>query len=188
MGVVPHGVVGGQRGERGYGGLAGVADGLGGVDGVRGAAPVVRELAYSRAGVFAAQRLERFSDLAMDAGTAGRAEILIQRVLGQRVRETPTAGNVGELADQGGRGCGVEEIEQIIGAEVGDRVEQLEVEISADDRRDGQNLARRFAEARDAGADYFAHTGWERHLREVLRRRPAASVVLGDGAGLGEVA
>src|SRR5450432_4182334 len=121
----------------------------------------------------------------MGAGPAGRAEILIERVLRQRMRETPTAGNIRDLAYQ--RGCrgGVEEIEQIVGAELGDRVEELEVEVATDHRGDGEHLVRAFAESRDTGADYLSHAVGEQHLRQVSRRRPAPGVVLCDSASLG---
>ena len=114
LGEVAQGVAGCERGERGVACPARVVDRLVEVDRLRGAEPVARELADSQTGPVAAELLERLRDLAVRPRPAGRAELLVERVLDERVREVVATRRIGELAHQRRRGGRVKDVEQIV--------------------------------------------------------------------------
>ena len=122
----------------------------------------------------------------MGPGSPDPRQALVQRVLGQSVREAVAARYVRMLAHEGDGGRSVEDFEHPLLAEVGYEVEQVEVEVPSDDRGHGKDPTCLCTEPADAGGDDFSHAVGQHHLGHFPCRRPAATIVLVDGAGLHE--
>ena len=190
LGVVAERVGRGERGERGVAGLAGVADGLGQVDGLGGAEPVAGQLADPCPGAVPAEVFERFGDLPVRPGPAGGTEVLVQGVLDERVREVVAPGRVGELAHQRrGRG-GVEDVEQLVLGRLGRTGEHDRGRSRGRSPRRSTAPARRLVPSRPTRAPITSRTlsGKRRSARAVSSATQRPVGVLGDRAGLGEVA
>ena len=173
--VVAQGVAGRERGERGVAGLARVVDRLVEVDGLRGAEPVAGQLARParRAGHRRGLRALRATWRCARARRVG-TEILVERVLDERVREVVAARRVGELAHQAPRpsrrrGCRAGRPRRSV---VGSG-QHIEVEVATDHRGHRQHPLGVGSEPPDARADHLAHAVGQRHLLRASRRRPS---------------
>ena len=113
LGVVAQRVGWRERGERGIGRLAGVVDRLGQVDRLGGSEPVAGQLTHPGPGPVAAEGFERFGHLPVRPRPAVGAQVVIQRVLDQRVSEAVAPG-LGQLAHQGHGRRSFEDVEQIV--------------------------------------------------------------------------
>ncbi len=122
----------------------------------------------------------------MGPGPPDLWQALVQRVLRQSVGEAVAPRYVRNLAQEGGTGGSVEDVEQLLLAEVGHRVEQVEVEVPSDDRCHGKDPTCLCTEPADPGGDDFSHTVGQHHLGHFPCCRPTATIVLIDGAGLHE--
>jgi hypothetical protein len=70
--------------------------------------------------------------------TAGGAELVVETVLDERVRE-PVPLRTGAFDEYCGAYCGVHDVQQRILIDVGQLGEQAEVELAADHRRQAQD-------------------------------------------------
>ena len=101
-------------------------------------------------------------------------QVLVQRVLDQRVHEAVAAELLLGLADEPGADRTVEQIEQSVLVDVDQPGEHVEVELAADHRGERQRLLGRFAEARDAMRDDLAHARRQAEVVEIAGEHPAA--------------
>ena len=103
-----------ERGQRRVGGLSGVLDGSCQVDGLGGVEPVAGQFAHTCTGPVAAKVLQRLGHHSVRPRPAVRAQVLVQRVLDERVREVVTPVRIGHLAHQRHRRRCFEDVEQVV--------------------------------------------------------------------------
>src|SRR5205807_10155787 len=120
--------------------------------------PVVGELRNACPRLRPQELLECLPDAAMKAGAPGTTEVVVERVIDQRVGEREAARDGRGLNEHGSRHCFFEQLEQleqlVLGA-FADMEEKLCVEVATDHRSGGERLARLIAEPPDAAPDDF---------------------------------
>ena len=128
------------------GGLAGpvtgahrVVDGLVDVAARRGLEPVERELGEVRVGLAARQLLERLSDLAVHPDPARRAELAVERLADERVRELVRARRSGSLAHDLPVERLVEQVEHAVLVVARDLRDDVDREAAGHRGRDGEH-------------------------------------------------
>ena len=130
---------------------------------------------------------EGFGDALVGALAAGGAELVVEAVLGEGVGE-PVAPRGVALGEERGGDAGVEVVEELVLVGVGEQGEEVDVELAADHRRQGQHPQRLVAESLDASADDVADAARQAELVELAGEDPSAVVVEHDPARLAEVA
>ena len=99
------------------------------------------DLTQALGGFVPALRLERLSDLPVKHGAAGEPEILIERVLHERVGECEAPRPVSILRQQRSRNRTLEQIEQPRLGKLEHIEQQIEVEVTPDHRRCAERRA-----------------------------------------------
>ncbi len=158
------------------GGPLGVGDGAVGRP-RPGGAEVPCQLREPRIGTRLVDALDRLADPQVRPRAPGRRELALERGAQQRVRERVAAGRARDLHQQRAAHGRVEDVEQLVLGQAGDRLEQVEVEVAADQRGDAEHGAGVLGQPADAGRDHVAHA--LRHARGGDRR---AVELLADGA------
>ena len=154
------------------------------VDGLGGAAPVAGQFAHPGPGPVPAQVLQCLGHRRWARARRVGPEVLIERVLDEGVGEGVAARGVGLLADQGGVGGGLQDVEELVLGHGDGPGQQVEIEVAPDDRRHRQDAPGVRAEPTDPGADHLAHAVGQRQVVEGSSGHPAPGVVLADGARL----
>ena len=126
-----------------------------------------------------------FRDATVDPGAPARRQVLVQRVLHERVSERVLVGP--DVVHQRGRDGAVEDVEHGVFVRVRDGGEQAEPEVPADHRRGAQRSLGLRAEARNTFADHLAHAH-RQSRRDDLVRGPAPLGPFGDRSGFEEMA
>ncbi len=125
-----------------------------------GGVEVVRE----RDRVAGAHLLQRGADPGVQTRAAQPGDVVVQRVPHERVREPQRPDRGVRLVEDPGPQRGIEDLDQRVLAEPGDRGEHVEGELAADDRRELQHRLRGPGQPRDAAAHDVPHAG--RHLAD----------------------
>ncbi len=161
--AVPHRLLGGEERERPPGRALRVPDGaLDVVDTGHGLEGMVGERGKLGLAGGPVQVLDRQHCLAMAAQALGRAELLVERVADEPVRE-PVAARRPRSGDQHpGRNRRAEPIEELLGRRAGEPHEHRQLELDAEDRREAQHLPHRRCERCAARADRLADAGGKR--------------------------
>ena len=193
----PDRLVVGEPGGGLRGGALGVRDGAVGRP-RPGGAEMPRQLGEPGVGPRAMELLDRLADPQMQPRPPGRRQLGLERRAQQRVGERVAPGRARDLGQQRAAHRGVEHVEQLVLGEAGDALEQLEVEVAADQGGDAEHAAGVLGQPADPGRDDVAHAlGHARvgdpravELRQMARElldeeRVAAGLRVdrGDGAG-----
>ena len=157
----------GEEPERTLAGSHGVLDRLLQLAHRRGDEEVMGKLGEMRLGIGAVEILERQADLAVQQAAALRAEVVVERVSDEPVREAVDAQRRGALdeharADRGAQG-GV----QLGGVAVADALQGVEAKLAPDDRRRAQQLACGLGKRLEAVANRLAHAVGNPHGGDV---------------------
>ena len=167
----------GQRLRRLLGGLHQVADRLALAVEVPAGEEVVRE----RGGGGSQPRpglLERQRDPVVQPHAAARALALVEHLADERLREHEAVGVVRDLAHEPGRRRFLQRGDDPLDRLVDQLLEQLEAEVAADHRGDGEHLPGGVGQARQAIADQRLHPGRHRDPAQVGGVREAAQRLL----------
>ena len=147
-----------------------------------------RELCQVLARVLAVEILERLGHALMHSRSAGGPEALIERLVDERVGEAKLPDPLGGLGKQRGGDRRLEVIQQQALVEIEDRLEQLQVERTADHRCEPQDLERLLAQALHAPLDHLAHALGQRHTCGAIDAPAPAGLVEGQSPGLPKAA
>ena len=135
--------------------------------------PMAGELTEPLAGLIAALLLERFCDPLVQPGATGTPEILIQRVLDERMGEREALGSLGALLQQRRRDRLIEQVEQPRLGKLEHREQQIEIEVTADDRGGAERRAGVRTQALHPPPDHLADALRQAQLGQVAQ--PGAS-------------
>jgi hypothetical protein len=149
---------------------------------------VPRELGDPAAGAVAAQVLQRLGDAAVQARAARRPQRVVERVVDQVVREVERARLLRALEQQRRLDGPVQHVDEPVLVLVHHALEQLEVELAANDGGAGQHVPAVLAQALDPPLHHLAHALGKAERVEVADELPAAVRRLHDRAGLRQVA
>ena len=166
----PDRLVVGEPGVRLRGGAPGVGDGAVGRP-RPGGAEVPRQLGQPGIRPRAVELLDRLADPPVQPRPPGRRQLGLERRAQQGVGERVAAGRARDLHEQRAAHGGVEDVEQLVLGEAGDALEQLEVEVAADQRGDAEHATGVLGQAADARRDHVAHALRARRRRRCARRR-----------------
>ena len=166
--VVAGGLLVGDQVRRPLGGLARVVDGPAHVAGGSGLERVVRELGEVRLARGAVDELERLGRAAMEPHALPAAELAVEAVADQRVREAQSGAAPGQIGQHAGGERLVEQVEQLVARAPADGFEHVEPELPPEDGRLGQEIAAVGREVPQAMGDHLAHA-----LREARPPRRA---------------
>ena len=136
----PGRLVVGEPGVGLRGGALGVGDGAVGRPRA-GGAEVPRQLREPRVRPRAVELLDRLADAQVQPRPPGRRQLGLERRAQQGVGERVAAGRARDLREQRAAHRGVEHVEQLVLGQAGDPLEQLEVEVAADQRGDAEHAA-----------------------------------------------
>ena len=149
--------------------------------------PVVGELGDVLGGLGAVTGFESLGYPAMQTHPPGGAELVVEGVADERVREAEAPRRQCELAHQS-RGDGrLEGFEVLVFGRAAHVAQHGQVEVAADDRGHGQGALGGLGQAGDAAPDDLAHADGNAQVGDVADIGPAA-VLFKHGARLGEVA
>ena len=149
------GLVGRELIERALARPARVVDGLRGLVRRRRAAPVMGQLGDPIARVVPAHLLERLPDPGMEPGAPRPAQVLVEGVIDQRVREGEAPDRTRLVDHRSSRGL-LEQVEQRVLVGLEHACEEIDVEVAADHRGHGKRLAARLAQPLHTPADDLA--------------------------------
>ena len=141
LAIPAHCLIGGELLKRALGGSPGVVKRLGGVGAHDRGGPMAGELTEPLAGLIATLLLERLCDPLMQSGATGTPEILIQRVLDERMGEREALGSLGALRQQRRRDRLIEQVEQPRLGKLEHREQQIKIEVTADNRGGAERRA-----------------------------------------------
>src|SRR5438876_321923 len=130
--------------------------------------------------------LDRAADSLVEHDPSGRAELLVEGLADQRVRKAEPAGYTGGLDDDPHGDAMVEDVEQLVGREVRDVRDDVEVELASDNCADRQRPVRGRAEAAEAPSHHLTDSFGHTELVERTRQHPRI-VLLAQRAALGEM-
>ncbi len=133
------------------------------------------ELPEPLARIIPALLLERFGDPPVKPSAARRPEILIQRVLDERVGERETTGALSVLLKQRCAHALVEQVEQPRFGDIDRGEQQLEVKVTADDGSCVERRAGIRPKALHPPSDHLTHALRQAELRQspIMRQRPS---------------
>ena len=100
--------------------------------------------------------LKELAHLLMELESPGRREVVVQRLADELVRERVAPGGSRQLGDDPDGGCLPEDVEQSGRAEPARLLEEVEIELATDDRRDPEDSDRLVRQARHAAPDQNA--------------------------------
>ncbi len=186
-------LVGDER-ERALARADGVVDRLGQLARRRRDEEVVRELGDARLGIGGVELLQDEADLAVQQPAALRAEVVVERLADQPVREAVRAERRRPLGDHAAVDGLAERVVELAGVAAADALQRVDAKLAPDHRRGVEQLERAVGQRLEAVADRLAHAVGDPHggdLRGVveapLRAQQPHDLVDEERVALGRV-
>ena len=137
---------------------------------------MVRELGEVRLRVIGVELLERRCDPAVQREAATRAQLVVQGVANQGVREAQAPGSARHVDDDARRGRLVEQLEDVPAGAFAHPLERIDPELATEDRRHDQELVAILREVAETPADRLPHplgNGGPPRCKVAAGRQPA---------------